>query len=838
MQNRAPQTYASCGRREKTMNQIAMSKFRVGIVSALLGIVLLTPHAAQAARPYGIDVSHWDGTGINWVTVKNSGYTFAWAKASEGTWFTDDTFVVNAVNAKAAGVLIGAYHFADYNNNLGTAGAQAEANYFWNVAKNYIKGGGYYLMPMLDVEYAPSGYTKTTLSQWVNAWCSRVVSLAAASGVTVKPVIYTGVSFANSWFDTTVTNWIPWIANWNGLDPQTGGPSGTSPWPTWKVWQYSATGAVPGVPATNCDKDVFNGTAADLVSTLVIGGSANNPPSITQQPVNQNVLPGGTAYFLVGATGDGTLSYRWQKNNTNLNNAGHYSGVLTTMLTVSNCDSNDVAGYRCVVTNAYGSTNSSAAALTLATNTGGATLTAIPSLGADTSNEGRAITSDGKYVVGLSGTTAGFFYNVANTSVVQVAGSDAVAADLLTGVGYRTDTSQVPAQSQLLVSGIADGNYAVWMTTNGGVTWSSTYQLAVVKKTAVPLANGLGGNPLSDVFSAVWTDQGTGGSDNWGLYNGQGSGPWVATFGWDNKTVNRPTSWLQMNGVSSNGRAVGWRQNSGGYINYISDYVPATSGANWSNTGLDGTTAGLLYSVSADGTSVFGISPKAGTGATNSPYKATFNSTFPGQATQLSTGELPSFVNTTGFTYSTAADNTNVAITVAIPFGCTADGRYAVGLSYRGSEKAVLWDTGDASPVNWTVTDLTEYATSKGILGSFTRLARAYSVGKNAAGNLVITGIGDYNSGGTKTRAFVLTLSSTPAPRPQITSVVGAGTTSVTVTWTNTVAGTNYVLQYNTNLNATNWYDLSPVTASGSTASKTDNPPAGGLQRYYRVRVQ
>jgi hypothetical protein len=74
-----------------------------------------------------------------------------------------------------------------------------------------------------------------------------------------------------------------------------------------------------------------------------------------------------------------------------------------------------------------------------------------------------------------------------------------------------------------------------------------------------------------------------------------------------------------------------------------------------------------------------------------------------------------------------------------------------------------------------------------------------------------------------------------PAPIPQITEIAGAGTTSVTVTWTNVQIGMDYVLQYNTNLATTNWTDLSSVTATNSTASQTDTPPSGEAARYYRV---
>ena len=117
--------------------------------------VLISAIAANAQRPLGTDVSHWQGAGINWVSVRNAGVTFAWAKATEGTFFIDGNFVGNQVNAKAAGVYIGAYHFArpsDHPNITGANSAETEAQFFWSVASNYIKGGGFYMMPMLDWE--------------------------------------------------------------------------------------------------------------------------------------------------------------------------------------------------------------------------------------------------------------------------------------------------------------------------------------------------------------------------------------------------------------------------------------------------------------------------------------------------------------------------------------------------------------------------------------------------------------------------------------------------------------------------------------------------------------
>src|SRR5207302_823289 len=68
------------------------------------------------ARVLGIDVSHYQGT-INWPAVFASGERFAFEKATEGVTYTDPKFVTNMLAGKAAGVLMGAYHFARPLNN-------------------------------------------------------------------------------------------------------------------------------------------------------------------------------------------------------------------------------------------------------------------------------------------------------------------------------------------------------------------------------------------------------------------------------------------------------------------------------------------------------------------------------------------------------------------------------------------------------------------------------------------------------------------------------------------------------------------------------------------------
>src|SRR2546430_1147545 len=118
--------------------------FSVRQVLVLAGLGLsLTPEGAFAQRPLGIDVSNHQGPGINWTSVRNSGVTFAWAKATEGLSFNDGDFLINPTNAKSAGLYFGAYHFAHPTNS-----PTAEAAHFWSIASPYIKGEGLSLMPM------------------------------------------------------------------------------------------------------------------------------------------------------------------------------------------------------------------------------------------------------------------------------------------------------------------------------------------------------------------------------------------------------------------------------------------------------------------------------------------------------------------------------------------------------------------------------------------------------------------------------------------------------------------------------------------------------------------
>src|ERR1051325_4862963 len=252
------------------------------LLATLCSAVSLSPRAA-AQRPLGIDVSHYQGTALDWPAIKNAGISFTWAKATEGTGYIDNVFVINAVNAKAAGVFFGGYHYAHPESNT----SASEAAHYWAVAGPYIKGDGKSMMPMIDIEGTAFGghVGATSLSDWINQWCVVISNNAFATGITIKPMIYISACNAHN-LDTSVRPTTrPWIANYSGNNPQTSNPwtacASGAVWGAgvWNVWQYTDATTIPN-HSGGVDGDVFNGTFAMLVDTLVIGGGL---ASLTQQ---------------------------------------------------------------------------------------------------------------------------------------------------------------------------------------------------------------------------------------------------------------------------------------------------------------------------------------------------------------------------------------------------------------------------------------------------------------------------------------------------------------------------------------------------------------------------
>ncbi|MDB6020774.1 MAG: hypothetical protein JWQ04_631 [Pedosphaera sp.] len=272
---------------------------QTAVIAAALALAF-GPGRALAQRPLGVDVSDIQGSGINWSSAKAAGYSFSWAKATEGTGYIASSFVPNENNGKAAGVLMGGYDFARPDLVTPTS----EAAYFWAEAGPYVKADGKTLMPMLDMETFNGVVGASSYADWVNQWCNAIVNDAAGQGVAVKPVLYTTTCEAGN-LNSSVAQWIPWIANPSGESAQTGTPWDYTPcgsdnwWGGWTVWQYDWNGSVSGIPGV-VDRDVFNGNSSGLVATLVATSTSN--PHIN--PCAARTSDGRMEVFAVGKSGN------------------------------------------------------------------------------------------------------------------------------------------------------------------------------------------------------------------------------------------------------------------------------------------------------------------------------------------------------------------------------------------------------------------------------------------------------------------------------------------------------------------------------------------------------
>ncbi len=276
------------------------------------------------SRALGIDISDYQGTitAANWTSIKNSGRVFAITKASEGNNTTQSTYTNNMSRGKAAGVIMGMYHFAD-PYIAGHTGS-TEAAHFLAIAGGDMDNGN--LHPVLDVENTGGSTTSEgiSLGDWVDEWCEYVYSHTG-----VKPMIYANSNYAQNFLTSSnASKWPLWIANygssdgaWNSTNVQTAtlptGGSGTGHWSTWQFWQYNSVSSIPGITG-NVDADVANGDLS-FVEGLEISGAqltvteagnyiASGLSSATSFGTNTYHTTGTTLTFTVKNVGATTLN--------------------------------------------------------------------------------------------------------------------------------------------------------------------------------------------------------------------------------------------------------------------------------------------------------------------------------------------------------------------------------------------------------------------------------------------------------------------------------------------------------------------------------------------------
>jgi lysozyme len=244
---------------------------RLLTLAAVLATGCLATSSVMAQRPLGIDVSSFQG-GINWSSAHSGGVKWAYAKATEGTYYQDSQFHNNINNGKAAGVQMGAYDFSRPD----LYSPSTEANYFWSFAGSSIIADGKSLYPMVDFETFNGVVGASSYTAWMNAWASDV---KAKTSHFLHPIIYCSAgSGACDLIEYDKSGGITlsaWIANYNGENLYTGTPwsccTCCNAWQAgcgganWTMWQVSSTGAIPGISG-NVDLDAYALNFTDLVA--------------------------------------------------------------------------------------------------------------------------------------------------------------------------------------------------------------------------------------------------------------------------------------------------------------------------------------------------------------------------------------------------------------------------------------------------------------------------------------------------------------------------------------------------------------------------------------------
>jgi GH25 family lysozyme M1 (1,4-beta-N-acetylmuramidase) len=209
---------------------------------------LLRP--SSAGYTAGLDVSQWNGW-IDWRDVRATGRRFVYIRATAGRLTTDSAYAKNLARAKAAGLFVGAYHFA--HPDISSGDATREADHFLAVAD--LEHG--MLRPALDLETG-SRLGTARLQRWVKTWLERVNARTGA-----KAVIYTTQSFWQSymgnstWFAANGYR-VLWVAHWGATTPRV--PASSWDGRGWTMWQYSSCGHVSGISSDCTDLDRFRGS--------------------------------------------------------------------------------------------------------------------------------------------------------------------------------------------------------------------------------------------------------------------------------------------------------------------------------------------------------------------------------------------------------------------------------------------------------------------------------------------------------------------------------------------------------------------------------------------------
>ncbi|MFB7454005.1 GH25 family lysozyme [Streptomyces sp. NPDC056194] len=278
--------------RKNARNLLVQTLAAATVAAGAYGVVSVNGDAASATSPSsygvrGIDTSHHNAHPIRWSTVKASGESFVFHKATQGTGYRDPKFAGDFAGALGAGLMAAPYHFYD----SGTGAAQA-AHFI-----RTVKAAGYdakrpgQLPPVIDLEKTSGRCPAGVNSSQVAAFLTKVKD---AFGI--SPIVYTSKDFTNTCLGgktAPLANSPLWIPRYKSGTTEPASIGGRS----WSIWQYTDRGSVSGIDG-HVDRNVYKGTLTQLRRLAHLAPTTGQPtpaPGSTPAPAQSwPVLKAGT----------------------------------------------------------------------------------------------------------------------------------------------------------------------------------------------------------------------------------------------------------------------------------------------------------------------------------------------------------------------------------------------------------------------------------------------------------------------------------------------------------------------------------------------------------------
>jgi len=224
-----------------------------------------------------VDISYAQTTNIDFVAMRAAVDTVIMkAGGSNSGRYVDSKYRWFEPRARAAGHRIGHYWFN------GTGDPVTDADFFVNNLSNYRSND----LLALDIE--SEGSMPYASPAWALAFVNRVKQ---RTGRNCDVYMSSSVTRAQNWAAVRDAGSKLWVAQYGTNSGVPQGSPNIAIWPTYKLWQYSSNGSVPGY-AARLDVNIVNETQWD---------SSGNVTPITEEqdyfmPKNYNA--GGTIFTL------------------------------------------------------------------------------------------------------------------------------------------------------------------------------------------------------------------------------------------------------------------------------------------------------------------------------------------------------------------------------------------------------------------------------------------------------------------------------------------------------------------------------------------------------------